>query len=225
MGNCSWPLEYRDGAFEVSAMYGSFLDWVSNTLIGNRKIVNMVNNFPRNETHGVFRRVFIGDNGQADHIVGRHLLETQLVDAVLIHNVSGGLTSRPFSRPFLGLHMYFFETYLGAAMLAYHLQLLTYHEVSIVAAALLADEIVSSRFRLLERAHVCNDDTSAGLCFHPHNMSFCDWLNDACHDFEAALAQLERDAQHYYWGWGWPPVGPNPAVALPAMHTIFAGLF
>eukprot|EP00048_Salpingoeca_helianthica_P024607 m.33682 g.33682 ORF g.33682 m.33682 type:complete len:349 (+) comp9485_c0_seq1:96-1142(+) len=210
---CPWPMRWNSAELHVSGLYGFVRDWLSNEWIAHQKHTNMAEQYMRMETQQL--RIFFGDDGQGDHVAGLRMLKDNLVDFVFIHNViwdSDNVSSVPYERSPEHPSFFFFETYLGAALLAFRLQLLDWHDVVAVAALMVADPIIEARFHLRERAHPCPDSDSLHptLCFHPHLPYTTDsWLFARQHHFDRARLQLERDFAAFYHAWGleaaWPP--------------------
>jgi hypothetical protein len=210
----------------VSGLYGFVRDWLSNDWIAQQKHSNMAEYYMRIETQEL--RVFFGDDGQGDHVAGLRMLRDNLVDFVFIHNViwdNDTIASTPFERSPDHPSFFYFETYLGAALLAFQLQLLQWHDVVAVAALVLADPIIEQRFHLRERVHVCldSDPLHPSLCFLPHAPFPTDsWLFAAQHHFDRARLQLERDFAAFFQtggiGAAWPPTASR-ALALATRAT------
>jgi hypothetical protein len=119
-------LEYDWGLGPV--LYGSVAEWIAQDRKGLRKFSNFERLLSQDPSGSLMRYVYVGDTGELDQEAGENMLieYPEVVQAVFLHVVS----DRPYPRvppPKLinGRPIAFFRTYVGAAVIAVQLGLMT----------------------------------------------------------------------------------------------------
>jgi hypothetical protein len=109
-------------------LYGSVAEWIAQDRKGLRKFSNFERLLSQDPSGSVMRYVYVGDTGELDQEAGENMLleYPEVVQAVFLHVVS----DRPYPRipaPKLinGRPVVFFRTYVGAAVAAVQLGLMT----------------------------------------------------------------------------------------------------
>ncbi|RYZ39149.1 MAG: DUF2183 domain-containing protein [Myxococcaceae bacterium] len=111
---------------------GSFFHLVGNTRIAQKKFENFEQYARLFPEYGF---VFVGDSGQGDVEFGARMLaaQPQTVRAVFIHDVVA--TPEAKREEWRARHIYFFDTYVGAAVEAFHTGVLSRDGVDRIATA------------------------------------------------------------------------------------------
>ncbi len=111
---------------------GSFTHLIGNSRIAEKKFENFSHYLQLFPEYGF---VFTGDSGQGDVFFGEQMLAAAPEDvrAVFIHDVVA--TSESTRRAWREKRIFFFDTYVGAAVEAYHLGLIARDGVARVASA------------------------------------------------------------------------------------------
>ncbi|WP_235685506.1 phosphatase domain-containing protein [Corallococcus silvisoli] len=123
----------RERGVPLSVMLsGSFFHLVGNTRIAQKKFENFEQYARLFPEYGF---VFVGDSGQGDVEFGARMRAThpQAVRAVFIHDVVA--TPRPVRDEWRARHLFFFDTYVGAAVEAFHAGVISRDGVDRIAAA------------------------------------------------------------------------------------------
>lgn len=110
-------------------------------LLGNARIAAMkFENFSRYvQLYPEYGFVFTGDSGQGDVVFGERMLQEhpESVRAVFIHDVVA--TPEPVRQTWRGKRIFFFDTYVGAAVEAFEIGVISREGVARVARAALED--------------------------------------------------------------------------------------
>lgn len=109
-------------------LYGSVAEWIAQDRKGLRKFSNFERLLSQDPSGELMQYVYVGDTGELDQEAGETMLREypEVVQAVFLHVVS----DKPYPRipPFRiinGRPVVFFRTYVGAAVAAVQLQLMT----------------------------------------------------------------------------------------------------
>lgn len=115
-----------------SMLTGSLIHLLSRAGMADKKIQNITN---YHQLFPEYRLVFIGDSGQGDVLVAQRLLSEfdKVVDAVLIHDVVD--TDESARAKYADEGVFFFDTYVGAALRVHELGLIADEGLAAVAAA------------------------------------------------------------------------------------------
>ncbi|MCC6807713.1 MAG: hypothetical protein IT381_09835 [Deltaproteobacteria bacterium] len=126
----------KDGIVEASVLEGSVGAMVGNDKIAAKKVANYDTH---REYYPEYNSVFIGDNGQGDHIAGEKMLaEKPPPKAVFIHNVDPKFPAAERKR-LEALGIVFFDSYVDAAIAAYQKGLISRAGLKRIADAAKAD--------------------------------------------------------------------------------------
>jgi hypothetical protein len=128
-------------------LYGSVAEWIIQDRKGLRKFSNFERLINQDPTGEIMEYVYVGDTGELDQEAGETMLREypEVVKAVFLHVVSEmPRPSIPESKLINGRPVVFFRTYVGAAVIACKLGLISESAMMrIVAAAQQALESVS----------------------------------------------------------------------------------
>ncbi|KAL7576480.1 hypothetical protein ACA910_017985 [Epithemia clementina (nom. ined.)] len=112
-------------------LYGSVAEWIVQDRKGLRKFTNFERLLQQDPTGGrIFNYVYVGDTGELDYEAGETMLREYptFVKAVFLHCVSsvpGGNVRVPPPKLINGRPIVFFRTYVGAAVAATRLELMS----------------------------------------------------------------------------------------------------
>jgi hypothetical protein len=114
-------------------LYGSVAEWIAQNRKGLRKFSNFERLMEQDPTGTIFRYVYVGDTGELDQEAGETMLREypEVVKAVFLHVVSGTIETAatpifiPPPKFINGRPLVFFRTYVGAALLAVQLGLMS----------------------------------------------------------------------------------------------------
>ena len=111
-------------------LYGSVAEWIIQDRKGFRKFTNFERLIEQDPSGDVLNYVYVGDTGELDAEAGETMLREypHLVKAVFLHVVSGELNQEvvvPPSRVINGRMIIYFRTYVGAAIDAIRLGLMS----------------------------------------------------------------------------------------------------
>ena len=112
-------------------LYGSVAEWIVQDRKGLRKFTNFEQLLQQDPTGGrIMNYVYVGDTGELDQEAGETMLREYptLVKAVFLHCVSdvpGGRVPIPLAKLINGRPIVFFRTYVGAAVAATQLELMS----------------------------------------------------------------------------------------------------
>ncbi|MCG8654127.1 phosphatase domain-containing protein [Yimella sp. RIT 621] len=125
----------KAGVASSSLLAGSLMNLHSKDAMADGKVANFAHYRKLFPEYGV---VFVGDSGQGDVLVGQRVRTDypDAVSAVFIHDVVGTPAARREELAASGVHV--FETYIGAAMKAYSLGLVSLDNVKRVVTESLA---------------------------------------------------------------------------------------
>lgn len=152
------------GVGKSSMLTGSVLHLLTHGGMANKKIKNVRH---YHQLYPEYRLVFIGDSGQGDVLVGRHLRDefAGTVDAVLIHDVIN--TDEATRAEYGSQGIVLFDTYVGAANVVHQLGLINDAGLAAVVAACRTgfDDIEwnSAAQEVAARALLARDLTAAGF--------------------------------------------------------------
>jgi hypothetical protein len=126
--------------------YGSVAEWVLQDRKGMRKFSNFELLLGQDPTGTIMQYVYVGDTGEYDQQAGEAMLREypQVVKAVFLHVVFGNTMNQekclppptiPPPKLINGRPVIFFRTYVGAALQAVQLNLMSYSSLSKVCKA------------------------------------------------------------------------------------------
>jgi hypothetical protein len=110
-------------------LYGSVAEWIVQDRKGMRKFTNFERLMEQDPSGRIIKYVYVGDTGELDQEAGETMLRdyAPYVKAVFLHCVSGedGPVHVPAPRYINGRPLIFFRTYVGAAVAAVGVDLMT----------------------------------------------------------------------------------------------------
>lgn len=119
-------------------LYGSVAEWIIQDRKGLRKFSNFERLINQDPTGEIMEYVYVGDTGELDQEAGETMLREypEVVKAVFLHVVSETPNPKiPESKLINGRPVAFFRTYVGAAVQAFQLGLISENSVMRVVAA------------------------------------------------------------------------------------------
>jgi len=142
-------------------LYGSVAEWIIQDRKGLRKFCNFERLINQDPTGEIMEYVYVGDTGELDQEAGETMLRQypEVVKAVFLHVVSEmPRPSIPESKLINGRPVVFFRTYVGAAVIACKLGLISESAMMRVVAA--AQQALESVSRTSDKWQDLYDDVS-----------------------------------------------------------------
>lgn len=125
--------------------YGSVVEWIFQDRKGHRKFTNFEKMLVKDDQNGRFQYVFIGDTGEKDEDAGERIVAKygNRMKAVFLHAVSDSKDRSnikiPNDRTLNGVPIFYFNTYVGAAVKAYQAKLISTNGLNRVVAEARSD--------------------------------------------------------------------------------------